>query len=368
MLIFYVYLGYPILVWILSKVKSVPVKKKRIAPKVGFVIVVHNEEKFIEDKIKNILELHYPKKNLQVIIGSDGSKDATNKIIEKYKTKGIKLCAFKKRVGKVNILNKIIPMLNGEIVVFSDVRQKFEKDALRKLVYNFSDPSVGCVSGELVFKGEDENAVSKGVGFYWKYEKFMRQRESEIHSMIGATGAIYAIRKDLFTSPPSEIILDDVFIPLKVVEQGFRTIFDPEAKAYDRVSSSSKEEFRRKVRTLAGNFQLFMQCRNLFNPFKSKIGWQFFSHKFLRAVAFFFLISLFTSSVFLKNVYPYNFILLLQITFYLLALCGWVIERAKVKSKIVSLPYVFCFLNLAAMEGFFKFLLKKQKVTWEKAK
>lgn len=367
-IIFYTYFGYPFLLWIISKLFSKPVQKEHITPKVSFVVVVNNEEQFIERKIKNILELDYPKENLEVIIGSDGSTDNTNKIIESYKDKGVRLKSLSRHIGKVNVLNKIVPQATGEIVVFSDVRQKFEKKALKELVANFSDSSVGSVSGELIFTGENENGVSKGVGFYWKYEKWMRRMESSIHSMIGATGAIYAIRKRLFVAPPPDTILDDVFIPLKVVEQGFRAIFDAKARAYDKVASTSGEEFRRKVRTLAGNFQLFMQCRNLFNPFRSRIGWQFFSHKFLRAVAFLFLITLFIMNLFLKSTYPYNIVLALQIIFYLLALTGWEIERLRIKSKIVSFPYIFCVLNLAALEGFFKFFSGKQKVTWEKAK
>ena len=199
----------------------------------------------------------------------------------------------KERRGKVSLLNEIVPQAKGEIIVFSDARQIFKKDALRNLVANFADEKVGCVSGELVFVDEDKASVSKGIGFYWQYEKWMRKMESRISSAVGATGAIYAIRKNLYVAPPQGTILDDVFIPLKVVEQGFRVIFDSEAVAYDRIVSTSKEEFKRKTRTLAGNFQLFFQFKKLLNPLRSKVAFQFFSHKFLRAIAFFFLIILF---------------------------------------------------------------------------
>ena len=264
------------------------------------------------------------------------------------------------------MLNEIVPQAKGEIIVFSDARQIFKKDALRNLVANFADEKVGCVSGELVFVDEDKASVSKGIGFYWRYEKWMRKMESRISSAVGATGAIYAIRKDLFTPPPENTILDDVFIPLKIAQKGLRVIFDSQAVAYDKVVSTSKKEFTRKVRTLAGNFQLFIQCRSLFNPFKSKLSWQLFSHKFLRAVAFFFLLSLFVTNLLLRDSYPYSVILLLQVIFYSLAVGGFVAEKFSFQNRILSFPFVFCVLNFAGLRGFLKFVFGKQGVKWER--
>ena len=273
----------------------------------------------------------------------------------------------KERRGKVSLLNEIVPQAKGEIIVFSDARQIFKKDALRNLVANFADEKVGCVSGELVFVEEDKASVSKGIGFYWQYEKWMRKMESRISSAVGATGAIYAIRKNLYVAPPQGTILDDVFIPLKVVEQGFRVIFDSEAVAYDRIVSTSKEEFKRKTRTLAGNFQLFFQFKKLLNPLRSKVAFQFFSHKFLRAIAFFFLIILFVLNLFLKNIYPYNLFFVLQLLFYSGAIFGFLAEKFNVRGGFLLFPYTFCILNIAALKGFFKFLGKRFDVRWEKA-
>lgn len=391
----YIYFGYPLLLWIGSKMFDNPIKKKQITLFVTFIVVVHNEEEYIEEKIKNILELEYPKENLEIIIGSDGSTDNTEKILGKYtesqdhklipislrssgqamshvdKKQGVELKVIisKERKGKVNLLREIVPQAKGEIIVFSDVRQKFKKDALKEIIANFVDYSVGCVSGELVLEDKKNNQVSRGVGVYWRYEKWMRKTESKIHSMIGATGAIYAVRKQLIVLPPPNTILDDVFIPLKVVEQGYRAIFDSKAQAHDKPAYTSAEEFRRKVRTLAGNFQLFVLCKDMLVPFKSKIFWQFFSHKFLRAVAFFFLITLFVSNMVLRNYGTiYTIFFILQVGFYGIGVIGLILEKLHIRGKITSVPYMFCVLNFAALKGFLRFLFRRQSVKWEKAR
>ncbi len=371
----YTYFGYPFLLWMGSKLFSKPVRKEQISPSVTFVVVAYNEEGYIGKKIDNILSLDYPKDKLEIIIGSDGSTDRTNEILDtksprQQVTKShvkYRVIISKERRGKVSLLNEIVPQAKGEIIVFSDARQMFDVSALRELVSNFADEKVGCVSGELVFDDEEKSGVAGGVGFYWRYEKWMRKLESNIHSMVGATGAIYAIRKGLFTPPPPNTILDDVFIPLKVVQRRFRAIFDPQAKAFDKVASTSREEFTRKVRTLAGNFQLFVLCRELFNPFKSPVAFQFFSHKFLRAVAFLFLMSLFISNLFLMDKFPYSITMVAQVIFYTTAIIGWMLEKASVKSRLCSIPYVFCVLNFAALKGFLNFLAGKYSVKWEKA-
>jgi cellulose synthase/poly-beta-1,6-N-acetylglucosamine synthase-like glycosyltransferase len=327
--------------------------------------VVHNEERYIGSKIENILSLDYPIGKIEIIIGSDGSTDTTNEKLKQYEQKGVKVFISQQHEGKVGILNQIVPTAKGEILVFSDARQIFEKNALKELVANFAYPSIGCVSGELILRNFNNSTVSDGIGLYWDYEKFIRKKESEIYSMLGATGAIYAVRRKLFIAPSNNTILDDMFIPLKVVEQGYRAVFDSKAIAYDNIACSSKEEFKRKVRTLAGNFQLFLQFGNLLNPFKSKIAWQLFSHKFLRAFAWIFLILIFFTNLFLLEDYGYRVILIGQIIFYLIALICWDLEKKSIKIKYLNFSYVFCLLNIAAFVGFYFFITGKQKVTWK---
>jgi len=183
-------------------------------------------------------------------------------------------------------------------------------------------------------------------------------------SMLGATGALYAIRRELFPELPKDLILDDVYIPMKIVERGFRAIFDSKAKVYDRVFKEPKGEFLRKTRTLAGNFQLFFYLRSLFNPLKGKISWQFFSHKFLRLIVPFLLAINLISNMVLLNNYFYKMIFVLQVVFYSLAFLGLIFKS---KNKIFDVPYMFCVMNAAAVVGLYRFLMRKQGVVWQKA-
>jgi hypothetical protein len=247
------------------------------------------------------------------------------------------------------------------------------KDAVRELVRNFADPQVGCVSGELVFVNP-EGATGKGVDVYWKYEKFIRRQESRIHSMLGATGAIYSIRRKLFPGVPDRIILDDMYIPFKIILKGYRAILDGEAQAFDKAAGHSTEEYRRKVRTISGNYQIFSVLPEMFNPFQSPVAVQLFSHKFLRVVVPFLLIVIFVTNWLLwDQAAVYQFLFWLQMIFYGMALIGaW---TKGIKSGIVAgiarlcyVPYVFCLLNFSALAGFGRFIFAKQQVIWEKAR
>jgi len=369
--IFYCYLGYPILIAALAKLFNRPVKKKSFVPKITVIISVYNEEDVIERKIKSLLDSDYPAKEMEILIGCDGCNDRTVEIIEKSKTKNMHLIINVHRRGKMQTLNALVKKAVGEILVFTDARQEIKEDAITHLVSNFNDRSIGCVSGELIFKEED-GATAKGINFYWRYEKYIRDQESRFHSMIGATGGIYAIRKELYADIPHEIVLDDVYVPLKVVEKGYRSIFDRNAIAYDEVSNSPREEHRRKARTLYGNFQIFRLFKNLFIPFRSPICLQIFSHKFLRVMMPLVLITIFLLNVLLAHEPIFLFILYLQCLFYLSACLGALAREAKygilkILSKIGYIPYVFCLMNFSALVGLYRFLNSSQSVMWEKA-
>ena len=291
-LIVYCYFGYPFLLSLVAKVGPKKIRKSGFQPNVSIVISVCNEEDVIEAKLRNFLSLDYPKGKLQIIIGSDGSSDRTNEIIKKFSDPRIQFFEFTTRQGKIKILNQLIQKVKDEVVVFTDARQILAQDAIRELVKNFADPQIGCVSGELEFL-QKEGGTAKGVQLYWEYEKFIRKNESNIHSMLGATGAIYAIRRELYRNPPENIILDDMYVPFKIIEQGYRAIFDDSAKAYDEVADSPREEYRRKTRTLFGNYQIFAVLPQMFNPWRSAVAVQLFSHKFLRVIAPILLIIIF---------------------------------------------------------------------------
>lgn len=371
-LILYCYFGYPILLAIVSSLFPHPVSKENIKPKISIVISVWNEQDVISQKISNLLALRYPSDHMEILIGSDGSDDGTNEIIRSFNDDRIRFLEFKERRGKMAVLNELVSMSRHEIIVFNDARQELPDDAISKLVSNFADPHVGCVSGELVFRKKD-GATAQGINLYWEYEKFMRNHEARIHSMLGATGAMYAIRKNLYHPVPHHIVLDDMYIPFRVIEQGYRAIFEPEAKAYDNAAENPQEEYRRKTRTLFGNLQIFQIFGRMFNPFKSPIAVQLFSHKFLRILAPFLMIGLIGINLVLIKQKFYAIVLVMQISFYLMAVIGFLTKGLKRGifhkiTKLCYIPYVFCLLNLSVLTGCWRFLNSKQDITWEKAR
>lgn len=355
-LIAYTYLIYPVLIYILSQFYKKPTRGKYLFPKVSVIISAYNEEVNIGNKIKTLLSLEYPENNIEFLIGSDGSTDKTDEIIKRYAR--IKFFRQENRQGKPNMLNLLVSKSGGDIIVFTDARQRLDSKAIQEIVKYFEDTKVGSVSGELHYEWEEGNKTASGLGLYWKYEKFIRKSESRMGSMLGATGALYAIKRNLFPKLPANLILDDVYIPMKIVEQGYRAVFDKRAKVYDKIFVDTSAEFLRKTRTLAGNYQLFFYLRGLFNPFKGKIAWQFLSHKFLRLIVPFLLILLFISSIKLPVFFW------LQIIFYILACLGIIFKK---ENKLFDVPHMFCIMNIAAIVGLYQILFNKIDSKWQKA-
>ncbi len=368
----YTYAGYPLLLALWAAFGRRPVKKViDYEPRVAVFISAYNEEDTIRRRVENLLSLDYPRKKLEIFIGNDGSTDDTYRIIrELSQRENIRYAVSFLRRGKPAMLNKMIKESEAEIYVFADARQTFDRFAVRELVRCFGDADVGAVSGELVIE-DQETGAGKGMGMYWAYEKALRRMESAVGSMLGATGAIYAVRAKNFIYFPEDIILDDVFQPLRVVLQDKRAILEPAAKAYDRVSATTQKEFLRKVRTLAGNFQIFSLMPGLFRPGQSPVAFQLFSHKFLRLLVPYFLLLLFLSNIFCLVVSPwFTLALILQVLFYVSALLGYAMEKAGAPLKGVLrfflVPYEFCSLNLAAVAAFQSHISGKAAVAWEK--
>jgi len=371
--IVYAYAGYPLLLALGVALARRPVKRAvDYEPRVAVFISAYNEEETIRARVENLLALDYPREKLEIFIGNDGSTDDTYRIIrELADKKNVRYAVSFVRHGKPAMLNKMIKESGAEVYIFADARQTFDRFAVRELVRCFADPDVGAVSGELVIQ-DRETGTGKGIGMYWAYEKILRRMESAIGSMLGATGAIYAVRAKNFIYFPEDIILDDVFQPLRVVLQDKRAIVEPGAKAYDKVAPTAQKEFVRKVRTLAGNFQIFGLMPELFHPFRSAVAFQLFSHKFLRLLVPYLLLLLFLSNIFCLVVGPwFALALILQVIFYLFALLGYAMEKAKVPLKgimrLFFVPYEFCSLNLAAVVAFMQHASGKAKVEWEKA-
>jgi cellulose synthase/poly-beta-1,6-N-acetylglucosamine synthase-like glycosyltransferase len=369
--IFYAYFGYPLLLMFWKLVGNKPVMKKDILPMISVLISVHNEERHIEEKVKNLLDSDYPRDKMEIIVGCDGSTDRTLAIIERLAAENkIRSCVSLERIGKPAMLNKLAREAGGEIFVFADARQRFDCGAIRELARCFGDENVGCVSGELIIEDTGEGG-GRGVGLYWSYEVWLRKMESDTGSMLGATGAIYAVRKEFFHTLPEDVLLDDVFTPLNAIMARKRAVLEPSARAFDVVSESTEREFTRKVRTLAGNFQIFSLFAEAFNPFRSPVAWQLFSHKYLRLMLSYFLVLFFISSVFLARVgLSYRVILFLQVAFYALAVVGHLLERTRTSVsgvlRLVHIPYEFCVLNAAAVVALFKYLSGGMDVRWDK--
>jgi biofilm PGA synthesis N-glycosyltransferase PgaC len=335
-LVLYVYAGYPALLMLWRRFRGQPVKKKYWEPTVSIVIAVHNERQSIERKLRNCLALDYPKRKLQIIVSLDGPTDGSEFLVWKYAASGVEMVHSKEHCGKATALNRALRRAKGEIVVFADARQTFDLDVIRELTANFSDQTVGAVSGELMLEPSHESG--KGVGLYWRYEKALRAMESQVHSVTGATGAIYAIRRSLYEDLPEDTILDDVLTPLRIVMEGKRAVFEPNARAYDTVACCPLAEYSRKVRTLCGNYQLAAQLPQLLVPWRNPIFVQFVSHKLGRLLVPWALLTLFvTNLMMLRGIYLLTF--LMQLTWYACALAGYALSKRDTLAPI-PLPSV----------------------------
>ncbi|HMF00709.1 MAG TPA: glycosyltransferase family 2 protein [Terriglobia bacterium] len=332
--VFYVYLGYPAVLLIWRRIAPRPVKKEYWEPMVTLVIAAHNERHSIEAKLRNCLALDYPKRKLQIIVSLDGPTDGSEFAVWKYVSEGVEMAHSREHAGKAAALNRALRRATGDIVVFADVRQTLSPNAIRELAASFADESVGAVSGELLLLDESRKEATTEVGLYWRYEKALRSMESEIHSIAGATGAIYAIRRELYEELPEDTILDDVLTPLRIVLRGKRTVFEPEAKAYDSVACCPLAEYGRKVRTLCGNYQLLASLPQAVSPWRNPIFIQFVSHKLGRLLVPWALLALFLTNLFmLRGIYAITFSL--QAAWYAFAVIGHFLSRREVTAPIV---------------------------------
>ena len=363
--IFYTYIGYPCLLFIWERLAGRKVNKAYIEPEVSIVIAAHNEEKHIGKKIGNCLGLNYPKDKFEIIVVSDGSDDTTNEIVRGFQTESARLLHYEERKGKAYALNLGVSQAKGEILFFTDARQILEKECLRELAANFNDSDVGAVSGELVLLQEGRPDSVEGVGLYWRYEKWMRKKESRINSVLGATGSVYACRKHLVKPIPPETILDDVLIPFQGILKGYRSIFEPKAVAFDHVAADVQKELKRKVRTLAGNYQALLLEPRLVHPFKNPVFFQLFSHKIARLLVPFAMLFLLVSNFFIASG-SYLLCLAAQVIFYLLALTSkWGPDN--LLGRIMKVSNVILMMNYAALASGLMFIYSPRHIKWEKS-
>jgi len=361
----YTYVGYPVLVALWSRVRPRPVRRQPQQPRVAMIVVGHNEEARIEAKIRTCLAQDYPADRFRVIVASDGSTDRTNALVQGCGDSRVQLLAFPARRGKAACLNDAVAACDEEVLVFTDARQALNPQAVRCLVENLADPQVGAVSGELVFVQDDMTPFAEGVDAYWRYEKFIRQREALVHSAPGVTGALYALRRQCFRPIAERTILDDVAIPMQAVRAGYRVVFDSRALAYDKPSQSPAQEKLRKVRTLAGNYQLMGMMPWVLVPGLNPIWLQFVSHKLLRLLAPFAMLALLVANLSLaRGSLFYGAVLAAQLLGYGLAFAG-LASPAVARWRLARIAAAFVSLNWYAVLGLLQFATRREGHLWQ---
>jgi biofilm PGA synthesis N-glycosyltransferase PgaC len=359
--VIYTYLGYVLWLWLHARIRPRLVRTGMYAGTASIVMVVRDEAGRVGAKLQNLLSLEKPGKEVEVIVISDGSSDATVEILQQFEARGlIKAMVHAEPRGKAACISDALATAKGEIVFFADVRQQIEPPALRFLAENFVDPEVGCVSGELMLGDPKSGEASRGMGLYWRIEKLVRQLESTSGSTIGATGAVYAVRRELAVAPPAGTILDDVFIPMHVARQGKRVVFDSRGTAWDVPDLGREREFERKVRTLSGNYQLLQLCPWLLTA-QNPLRFEFVSHKLIRLLAPFALAVIFVSSLFLSGPL-YRFALLVQILFYGSGLLALARLNPGPLARVADAAYTFVVLNMAAAVAFGNFITGRKAV------
>jgi biofilm PGA synthesis N-glycosyltransferase PgaC len=365
LLIVYTYVGYIGWLWLRARLSSWPVLRSQQEPCVSIVLIVRNEERWLDRKLRNLLELDYPPALCQIVVVSDGSTDRTEAILHQHADNPrVRVLMNQLSRGKASGLNDAIPLTAGDVVVLTDARQKIESGAIRLLMENFADPEVGCVSGALMLGNPESGEPGKGMGLYWRIEKKIRELESESGSVVGATGALYAVRRELLSEVPEGTILDDVYIPMQVVRQGNRVVFDDRARAWDSPDLGGGLEFARKVRTLSGNYQLVQLAPWILSG-RNPLLARFVSHKLLRLAVPFALAAMLFASLWLKAPL-YRVALVLQLAFYGLGLLALArLPKAGMIGRAADAAGTFMVLNTAAVVAFANFVAGR-KTAWSR--
>ena len=355
-LLAYVYIGYPVLVGILAWLFP---RAGKIAdagePSVSLIVSAFNEAPVIAAKLENALALEYPRDRLEIMVISDSSDDGTDEIVQQFSARGVRLLRQEPRMGKAAGLNLGVSEARGQILVFSDANAMYQPDAVRRLVRHFSNSKVGYVVGNARYdeKGR-ESASAQSEGLYWKLETYLKKMESRFGSVIGGDGAIYAIRRELY-SPLVPTDINDFLNPLQIVTRGYSGVFEPAAVCYEEAAENFGQEYRRKVRIISRSLNALRRIPQVLNPLQNTRHWFLLvSHKVLRWFAPFFMILCFAASLALWQSPFYKSAALLQLFFYALALVGWIWRPKNKIGKILSLVFYFCMVNLASLVGCIK--------------
>ncbi len=304
-----------------------------------------------------------------MIVIADGSNDQSEKVVAQFPE--VTYLHQSERKGKTAALNRAVPFITSDISIFTDANTMLTPDSIRLIANHFADPEIGGVSGEKMVLQTEGDAAGSGEGMYWKYESFLKKKDSQFYSVCGAPGELIAFRTALYPTLPEDTILDDFMLSMEVCSKGYRCIYEPNAVALEPPSLSMGDEWKRKVRICAGGFQSISRLGSKINPFKSfRLFYVYFSHRVMRwAVAPWCLIIAFAlNSVLINESSLLCSLFMAQSFFYFMALLGYLLRSKKITIKGFFVPYYFVMMNLAAISGYFKFMMGKQSAIWEKAK
>jgi cellulose synthase/poly-beta-1,6-N-acetylglucosamine synthase-like glycosyltransferase len=366
MALVYSYLGYPALIALIATLRPRRVARRDFTPPLTIIITAYNEERALAAKLSNTLSLDYPRDLTEIIVASDCSNDRTDEIVQSFHSQGVVLHRQPERFGKTAAQNAAVEKARGEIIVFSDATSLYEPDVLRKIVRNFADETVGCVGGRLIYVDPADTHVGRGAKSYWGYETFLKQHESDAGSLIGVSGCLYAVRKSAYVPLYNEAC-SDFIIATKMVEQGLRAIYEPEAVCLEETNQRQDNELRMRVRVIAQTFTDLWRHRAMLNPLRSGLyGLQLLSHKVMRYFVPFFLMGLFAASAVLANYSTaYRALFLAQALGYMCGVISWLLEGVGVRSRVLALPHYFVLANVASVIAMFKFVRGEKYARWE---
>ena len=364
--LFYTYFGYPLLLLMVSVVRSSPVSRGDYTPSVSVIIAAYNEERDLAAKLENTLSLDYPKSHLEVIVTSDCSDDRTDEIALSFASRGVHLYRQNERLGKTAAQNAAVEQALGEILLFSDATTHYQPDVLRVMMPNFADQKVGCVTGRVIYRSEADSTVGQGTRSYWDYEFLLKKHESAIGSLIGVCGCMYAVRKAAYI-PLYHEACSDFVIATMMVKQGLRAIYQPSAVCMEEPNTEANKELGVRVRIITQTFADLWRNRSMLNPLKKGFyAVQLLSHKVMRYMAPVFLLTiLFTSVLLAPKNSLYAIIFGLQVAFYSMAAVSWLFEKAGVKVAWLGYPQYFVITNLASVLAFIKLVRGERYVRWQ---
>lgn len=377
--IIYTYLGYPLLVFLLSRLKPASIPRVEELPPVTLLIAAYNEEKVIAQKLENSLALDYPREKLQILVAADGSSDKTPDIVRQYEAQGVALSYAPERNGKMAAITRAMPLARGEVVVFSDANNMYDSQAIQALVAPYAEQKVGATTGAKLII-EDGRQLSSAEGFYWKYESWIKKSETRLSTCASAVGEMLSIRKELFAAPARDIVNDDRYMVFDLIRRGYRVVYTPQARSYETVSKTAGDEITRRARITVGAYQTMAMAAKLLPFSRPLVLWQVLSHKFFRAfVPFAMLLALFsnlalvlwpaqpTPNAFWAVASPFNNIFLaLQGMFYAVAVAGNLFPSRGRLGKILYIPTFLVNSNLAALLGLYSFLTNKKPHLWKR--